>query len=159
VPLCRYLGPLRLIAGVALVVAAYAAYGSTVIPKFYAETSLSANCNERGTAAYNRREEKALADDDRSVGNTDDLSPGADLPPEGWISATITEIMESWPLQVRFATDTGEFIVELSIDAEIESATGKLSPGELSPGDQVKIFIEKVSGKIDTYHIAQVKKL
>jgi hypothetical protein len=148
-----------LITGAVLIVATYPAYGVTVISAFYAKTLLSSNCYELDTTAYNRREKKTLAHDDRSVSNADDLFPGANLPPEGWTSTTITEIMESWPLQVRFSTDKGEFIVELSIDAEIESATGKLSPGELSPGDQVEILIEKVPGQIDTYYIEHVKKL
>jgi hypothetical protein len=132
---------------------------ATEKPTSHVETLLSSNCSERGTTLYNLREKKILANDDNSVSNIDDLFPGTDLPPEGWTSATITEIMESWPLQIRFSTEKGEFIVELSIDAVIESATGKMSPGELSPGDKVEILIEKLPEQTDAYNIAHVKKL
>ncbi len=99
-----------------------------------------------------------MADDDEAVSSSDDFLGRIDLLPEGWISATITEIMESWPLQLRVSTDSKDLIVELAIDAVIESAVGTLSPGDLSPGDQVKLLIESDSAQPDVYHVVRVKK-
>lgn len=104
------------------------------------------------------REKKVMADDDEAVSSSDDFLGRIDLLPEGWISATITEIMESWPLQLRVSTDSKDLIVELAIDAVIESAVGTLSPGDLSPGDQVKLLIESDSAQPDVYHVVRVKK-
>ena len=104
------------------------------------------------------KEKKVMADDDEAVNSSDDFLGRTDLPPEGWISATITEIMESWPLQVRVSTDSKDFIVELAIDAVIESDVGTLSPGDLSPGDQVEILIGSDSAQPGGYHVVHVKR-
>lgn len=79
--------------------------------------------------------------------------------PEGWTRAKIMEIMESWPLQLRFSTDKDEFIIELSIDAVIESITGMLSPGELSPGDIVEMLIESNPEQPEECKVVHIKKI
>jgi hypothetical protein len=100
---------------------------------------------------------KKLANDDNSIGSEDNISYPVDVPPEGWITTIITEVMESWPLQLRFLVNERVFIVELSDKAVIESATTLLSPGDLAPGDQVKMLVKK--SQIGGYQIMHVKKI
>ena len=99
-----------------------------------------------------------MTDDEETISNYGDSLCRADLPRQGWVSAKLTEIMESWPLQIRVFTGSEDFIVELTLDAVIESRTGILSPGDLSPGDQVDIYIESDSTQPDQYHVTHIKK-
>ena len=99
-----------------------------------------------------------MTGDDEITSNCGDSLYRADLPYQGWVSAKLTEIMESWPLQIRVFTGTEDFTVELTLDAVIESRTGILSPGDLSPGDQVDIYIESDSTQPDQYHVTHIKK-
>ena len=157
-PLCLCLESLCLITGATLIAANSDDSAFTVNRTFHVEQFLSSNNTEHDTTVNFHREKKTLADDNNSVSNSDELFPRIDLPPEGWTSAIITEIMESWPLQVRFSTDNGDFIVELAIEAVIESETGMLSPGDISPGDQVDILIESNSSQPSAYHIVHIKR-
>ena len=105
------------------------------------------------------KEQKAVVDDDETVSNCDDIFGGVRLSPKGWIRGTITEIMESWPLQIRVLTDSEDLIVELAIDAVLESNVGMLSPGDLSPGDHVEMLIESDPKRSGAFHVVHIKRL
>ena len=99
-----------------------------------------------------------MTGDEETISNSDDALCRTDLPRQGWVGAKLTEIMESWPLQIRVFTGSEDFIAELSLDAVIESRTGILSPGDLFPGDQVDIYIESDSTQPNQYHVTHIKK-
>lgn len=105
-----------------------------------------------------RKEKKAMVDDDKAVSNSDDILGGVGLPPKGWVSGTITEIMESWPLQIRVFTNGEDLIVELATDAVLESNIGTLPPSDLSLGDQVEILIESDPTRSGAFHVVHIKR-
>ena len=82
-----------------------------------------------------------MVSDDHTVSNSP--SPHARPLSPGSTTATIKEIMESWPLQLRLSTGGKDMMIELAADAVVESEGTPLSPGSLSQGDRVEIRIER----------------
>lgn len=55
------------------------------------------------------------------------------------IEGTITEVMESWPLQLMVETNAGSYYVELLVDTKITQNGEVVEANRLMPGIQVVI--------------------
>lgn len=100
-----------------------------------------------------------MGSDDNAVSSTDPPSPQAMPLEPGWTTATITEIMESWPLQLRLSTGGKDIMIELAADAAVESEGAPLSPGNLSPGDRIEIRTERDHTGSGECHAVYIKKI
>lgn len=100
-----------------------------------------------------------MDNDDKTVSSNDSPSPPAKQSSSGWTTAIITDIMESWPLQLSLSTDGNHMMIELAADAVIESEGVPLSPGNLSPGDRVKIRTERDPAGSGECHAVHIKKI
>ena len=68
------------------------------------------------------------------------------MPPDGWATAEIREILESWPMRLHLTIDQVDVTIELAVDAKIETPTGEGAASDLRPGQRVRILIEHLPG-------------
>ncbi|WP_319547986.1 hypothetical protein [Desulfogranum marinum] len=100
-----------------------------------------------------------MGSDDNAVISSDSPPPPVLPSSPGWTTATITDIMESWPLQLRLSIGDTDMMIELAADAMVESEGIPLSPGELSPGDRIEIRIERDQAGSGKCHAVYIKKI
>lgn len=99
-----------------------------------------------------------MVSDDHAVSSSDTPPPHATPSSPGWTTATIKEIMESWPLQLRLSIGDKDMMIELATDAVVESEGTPLSPGKLSQGDRIEIRIERDHTGSGECHAVYIKK-
>ena len=64
------------------------------------------------------------------------------------MESTIVHIMESWPLQLALQTPAGREQVMLAENVRIQRAGVLVDPGELQPGQRVRVLIRTTKGKV-----------
>jgi len=110
------------------------------------------NCSVNPDKPFSHEEENVVSNDDETTSNNNNRLSQIDTLPRELTGVTINEVMESWPLQIRFSFGNEDRIIDLSIDTVIDSITGKLSPG-----DKVDITIESNTVQPGTYHVLSVR--
>ena len=80
-------------------------------------------------------------DDDESISEAGDTSNIATLDP-GWYRGRLLEIMESWPLQLRVAVASTEYMLDLNPEAQLERSGARVSPGDLGSGQSIKLLMQ-----------------
>jgi len=70
------------------------------------------------------------------------------------MEATIIDVMETWPLQLRLMTPTGKLKVRLSEDVTVKRGETLVDPGMLRPGQHVRILNQKTNGAVSDIEIA-----
>lgn len=71
------------------------------------------------------------------------------------MEATIEYIMESWPLQLVLQTPHGREHVALAENARIQRAGMQVDPGDLQPGQHVRIVSQTSQGTIAELEILE----
>jgi hypothetical protein len=64
------------------------------------------------------------------------------------MEATIINIMESWPLQLALQTTDGREQVALAENVQIQRAGATVDPGELQPGQRVRLLNRTARGEV-----------
>lgn len=62
------------------------------------------------------------------------------------IDATINQVMESWPLQLSLKTPMGDEQVALEENTIVQRDGTDIDPGELQPGQHVRVTIRTTDG-------------
>jgi hypothetical protein len=69
------------------------------------------------------------------------------------MEATIIDVMETWPLQLRLMTSNGNLKVRLSEDVNVKRGGTPVDPGTLRPGQHVRILNQKTNGSVSDLEI------
>lgn len=71
------------------------------------------------------------------------------------MDARIVQVMESWPLQLALQTPAGGEHIALSEDARIRRRGVIVDPGELSPGQHVRVLARNSRGEVGELEILE----
>lgn len=66
---------------------------------------------------------------------------------------TIVAIMESWPLQLELQSPSGREAVALAADVIVQRRGATLDPGQLRPGQQIRILRRTARSEIAVLEI------
>jgi hypothetical protein len=139
----RSASPLRALPGAAV----FSCLIGALAIAWYAPRAMLGDCTDSsggvwiGSTSLDEKMAAMSERDDQSVSESEEGMPNGTLG-AGRYRVQILEILESWPLQLRVSFGAGEYIVELSPEAELIRGGESISPGELSGDQEVELLIE-----------------
>ena len=74
------------------------------------------------------------------------------------MEATIIDVMETWPLQLRLMTPTGKLKVRLAENVHVKRGGVLVGPGELSPDQRVRVLNQETNGAVSELEIVDSNK-